>query len=184
MIMSHKDQDMGSPALAPIQFPIHPNFNFPPIPPGPVPPAPGPAIPGLPANTPEWITLFCQMLNQMQTIVANQPALAPCPMPVLQNMVKFSDPPQFSSKPKDVDAYVKTIQSCINNATKMFLNDSLKTSFFGCWLSAGVPEKWYHAVCKSQPYLLNNYPTFVQAFIGHFGDPDSIKTAHQQLGAL
>jgi len=98
--------------------------------------------------------------------------------PVLQNMVKFSDPPRFSSKPKDVDAYVKTIQSRIDNAAEMFPNDSLKTSFFGCWLGAGVPEKWYHAVRESQPYLLNNYPAFIQAFIGHFGDPDSVETAH------
>src|SRR5260370_22620273 len=111
MTMSHEDLDIGSPAPAPIQFPIHPNFNFPPVPLVPVPPAPGPAIPGLPANTPEWIALFRQMINQMQTIVVNQPAPAPCPVPILQNMVKFSDPPWFSGKPKDVDAYVKTIQS-------------------------------------------------------------------------
>src|SRR5260370_12485080 len=105
--MSHEDQDMWSPAPAPIPFPIHPNFNFPPVPPVPVPPVPVPAIPGLPANTPEWIALFCQMLNQMQTITVNQPALAPHPVPGLQNMVKFSDPPRFSGKPQDVYIYVK-----------------------------------------------------------------------------
>src|SRR5260370_22058706 len=76
--MSHEDQGIGSPAPVPIQFPINLNFNFPPIPPAPVPPAPSPAVPGLPANTPEWITLFHQMLDQMQTIAANQ---APAPAP-------------------------------------------------------------------------------------------------------
>ena len=99
-------------------------------------------------------------------------------------MVKFLDLPWFSGKPKDVNAYIKTIQYCIDNDAEMFLNNSLKTSCLRCWLGAGVPEKWYPAVCESQPYLLHNYPAFIQAFIGHFGDPDSVKTAHQQLGAL
>src|SRR5260370_42345341 len=142
--MSNEDQNMGLPVLAPVPLPPNPNFqnpllNF-------IFPGPNPAN-ALPANTPEWITLFQMMMNQMNTIVANQaPAPAPCTAPVLQNMVKFSDPCRFSGKSKDVDTYVKNIQSCINNATEMFPNDVLKTSFFGCWLGVGVPEKWFYAI--------------------------------------
>jgi len=97
---------------------------------------------------------------------------------------KFSDLPKFLGKSRDIDAYVKTIQSQIDNAGNMFPNDSLKTSFFGLWLGPGVPEKWFHGVCESQPELINNYPTFIQAFTDHFGDPDSVKAAHQQFGSL
>src|SRR5260370_42668384 len=123
---------------------------------------------------PQWITLFQIIMNHM----ANQaPTLALHPS---QNMIKFSDLPKFSGKSRDIDAYIKTIQSQIDNASDMFLNNSLKTSFFGLWLGPGVPEKWFHGVCKSQPELINNYPAFIQAFTDHFSDPDSVKTAHQQ----
>ena len=125
--MAHEDHAMGS--LIP-----GPNYLGPvPIPiPGPTPgPIPGPnqnfvfpsPIPNR-DNTPEWIALLQTMINHM----ANKaPALAPHS---LQNMVKFSDPPRFLGKSRDVDAYVKTIQSRIDNARDVFPNDSLKTFIF------------------------------------------------------
>ena len=64
-------------------------------------------------------------------MVNQAPALAPHPF---QNMIKFSDLPKFLGKSRDVDTYVKTIQSQIDNAGNMFLNNTLKTSFF--WLVA------------------------------------------------
>ena len=163
--MAHEDQNMGLPA---------PNPNVPGPGPGPIPNLnfifPGP-IP-VDADMPQWIMLFQTIMNHM---VNQAPMLALHPF---QNMIKFSDLPKFSGKSRDVDAYVKTIQSWINNAGDMFLNDSLKTSFFGLWLGPGVLEKWFHGVCESQPELINNYPAFIQAFTDHFSDPDSVETAH------
>src|SRR6266478_2403283 len=95
----------------------------------------------------------------MNHMVNQAPMLALHPF---QNMIKFSDPPKFLRKSRDIDAYVKTIQSWIDNASNMFPNDSLKTSFIGLWLGPGVLEKWFHGVCESQPELINNYPAFIQ----------------------
>src|SRR5260370_42142188 len=109
--MSNKDQNMGSPIPAPV--PLPPDLNFQNPLPNFIFPGPNPAN-ALPANTPEWIALFQTMMNQMNTIVANQaPAPALHTTPVLQNMVKFSDPCRFSSKSKDVNAYVKNSHSHI-----------------------------------------------------------------------
>src|SRR5260370_41314445 len=159
--MVNEDLHMGS--LAP-----DPNILAPVPSPAPIPapaPVPIPVFPGpIPdnANVPQWIALFQIMLNHM----ANQ-APAPCSF---QNMIKFSDPPKFTGKSRDVDAYVKNIQSQINNARDIFLNDSLKISFFGLWLCPGVPEKWFHCVCESQPDLMKYYTTFVQASTNLFVD--------------
>src|SRR5260370_37265932 len=116
------------------------------------------------------------MLNHM----VNQ-ALSPHSF---QNMIKFSDLHKFMGKSRDVDAYVKNIQSWIDNARDIFPNESLNISCFGLWLGPRVLEKWFHGVCKSQPELMNDYTAFVQAFTNHFGDLDSVETAHQQLGSL
>src|SRR5260370_25723732 len=175
--MANKDLHMGSlvhdlnifaPAPCPAQIPV----------PAPA-PVPNPVFPGpIPdnVNAPQWIMLFQNMLNHM----ANQ---APAPHTV-QNMIKFSDLPRFMGKSRDVDAYVKNIQSQIDNASDIFPNNSLKVSFFGLWLGPGVPEKWFHGVCESQPELMNDYTAFVQAFTNHFGNPDSVETAHRQLASL
>src|SRR5260370_27314059 len=175
--MANEDLHMGSPVPDPNIFAPAPSpAQIPVLAPA---PDPNPIFPGpIPdnANAPQWITLFQNMLNHM----VNQ---APAPHTV-QNMIKFSDPPRFMGKSRDVDAYIKNIQSWINNASDIFPNNSLKVSFFGSWLGPGVPEKWFHGVRESQPELMNDYTTFVQAFTNHFGDPDSVKTAHRQLGSL
>src|SRR5258708_28173809 len=57
-------------------------------------------------------------------------------------------------------------------------------SYFTSWLGSGVPEKWYFGIWESQPHLLNDYHTFVKAFVDHFGDPDTVEMAQQQLAAL
>src|SRR5260370_39541943 len=142
--MVNEDLHMGLPVPDPNYFVPAPGPA--PAPgPGPVPaPAPNPnfvfPVPTPDhANMPQWIALLQVMINHM----ANQ-ALAPAPHS-LQNMVKFSDPPRFSGKSRDVDAYIKTIQSRIDNAGDMFPNNSLKTLFFGSWLGPRVPEKWFHS---------------------------------------
>src|SRR5260370_19896823 len=154
------DLNIFSPAPSPAQIPA----------PAPA-PVPNPVFLGpVPdnANVPQWIALFQNMLNHM----VNQ---APAPH-TFQNMIKFSDLPRFMGKSRDVDAYIKNIQSWIDNARDIFLNNSLKVSFFGLWLGPGVLEKWYHGVHESQPELINDYTTFVQAFTGinHFEDPNSL----------
>src|SRR5258707_11686754 len=100
------------------------------------------------------------------------------------NMIKFSDPTWFSGKLKDVDSFVKTIQSQISSSPGMLVTDFQMVTYFASWLGSGVPEKWFLGVRESQPSLLRDYPAFVQAFTNHFGDPDLVETAHQQLAAL
>ena len=58
------------------------------------------------------------------------------------------------------------------------------TSYFASWLGPRTPEKWYLGIQESQPNLLHDYAKFIEAFMKHFGDPDLVETAHQELATL
>ena len=64
------------------------------------------------------------------------------------------------------------------------MGDFQKIAYFASWLGPGVPIKWFHGIERSQPAVLNNYLAFIKAFTNHFGDPDSVESAHCQLTAL
>ena len=66
----------------------------------------------------------------------------------------------------------------------MLVTDFQMVTYFASWLGSGILEKWFLDVQESQPSLLHDYLAFVQAFTNHFGDPDLVETAHQQLAAL
>jgi len=122
---------------------------------------------------------------QLQTLLMNQ-AHAPRQPASFNNMnmIKFSDPTWFSGKSKDVDSFVKTIQSRISSSPGTLVTDFQMVTHFASWLGSSVPEKWFLGVRESQPGLLHDYPAFVQAFTNHFGDPDLVETAHRQQAAL
>src|SRR5258708_26200167 len=145
-------------------------------------------MPPMPTDPANWIALLQNMAAnqaQLQTLLMNQ-ANAPWQLASFNNMnmIKFSDPTQFSGKSKDVDSFVKTIQSQISSSPGTLVTDFQMVTYFASWLGSGVPEKWFLGVQESQPGLLHDYPAFVQAFTNHFGDPDLVETAHWQLAAL
>src|SRR5258708_21787324 len=154
------------------------------------PEAPGPFVgmPPMPTDPADWIALLQNMVAnqaQLQTLLMNQ-ANAPRQLASFNNMnmIKFSDPTQFSGKSKDVDSFVKTIQSQISSSPGTLVTDFQMVNYFASWLGSGVPEKWFLGVQESQPGLLHDYPAFVQAFTNHFGDPDLVETTHWQLAVL
>ena len=163
----------------------------------PAPPLPGPssttAAPSPPSNSSEWLTLLqtmvanqTQLQNQqalLQELITNQQHKSQ-PATTLNNLLKFSDPAKFSGRPKDVNSFVQTIQAQIESAPDDSLTDFQMISYFASWLSPGVPEKWYNGIRESQPHLMEDYQAFVKAFIGHFGDLDSIESAHRRLATL
>ena len=145
-------------------------------------------MPPMPTDPADWIALLQNMAAnqaQLQALLMNQ-ANAPWQPASFNNMnmIKFSDPTQFSGKSKDVDSFVKTIQSRISSSPGTLVTDFQMVTYFASWLGSGVPEKWFLGVRESQPGLLHDYPAFVQAFTNHFGDPDLVETAHQQLATL
>ena len=77
------------------------------------PPDDPPSMPASSAsNPPTHVELITMIQNMLQTVLANRPPVPPAP-PVLilpNNMVKFSDPNQFTGRPQDVDSFVKTIE--------------------------------------------------------------------------
>ncbi len=145
-------------------------------------------MPPMPTDPADWIALLQNMVAnqaQLQALLVNQ-ANAPWQLASFNNMnmIKFSDPTQFSGKLKDVDSFVKTIQSQISSSLGMLVTDFQMVTYFASWLGSSIPEKWFLGVWESQPSLLHDYPAFVQAFTNHFGDPDLVETAHWQLAAL
>ncbi len=154
------------------------------------PEAPGPFVgmPPMPTDPADWIVLLQNMAAnqaQLQALLMNQ-ANAPRQLASFNNMnmIKFSDPTQFSSKSKDVDSFVKTIQSRISSSPGTLVTDFQMVTYFASWLGSSILEKWFLGVQESQPSLLHDYLAFVQAFTNHFGDPDLVETAHRQLAVL
>src|SRR5260221_9068583 len=145
-------------------------------------------MPPMPMDPANWIALLQNMAAnqaQLQALLVNQ-ANAPWQPASFNNMnmIKFSNPTQFSGKSKDVDSFVKTIQSRISSSPGMLVTNFQMVTYFASWLGSSIPEKWFLGVQESHPGLLHDYPAFVQAFTNHFGDPDLVETAHWQLAAL
>src|SRR5260221_12910866 len=135
-------------------------------------------MPPMPTDPADWMAL-------LQNMAANQANTPQQPASFNNmNMIKFSNPTQFSSKLKDVNSFVKTIQSQISSSPGTLVTDFQMVTYFASWLGSGVPEKWFLGVQESQPGLLHDYPAFVQAFTNHFGDPDLVETTHWQLAVL
>ena len=64
------------------------------------------------------------------------------------------------------------------------MSDFQMITYFSSWFRSGIPEKLYQGVQESKPEIMHDYPTFVQAFYNHFGDPALVETAHCQLWAV
>ncbi len=126
------------------------------------------SMPPMPMDPANWMALLQNMVAnqaQLQTLLMNQ-ANAPQQLASFNNMnmIKFSNPTQFSSKLKDVNSFVKTIQSWISSSLGMLVTDFQMVTYFASWLGSSIPEKWFLGVQESQPGLLHDYPAFVQAF--------------------
>src|SRR5258707_12359306 len=119
-------------------------------------------MPPMPTDPADWIALLQNMVAnqaQLQALLVNQ-ANAPWQLASFNNMnmIKFSDPTQFSGKLKDVDSFVKTIQSQISSSLGMLVTDFQMVTYFASWLGSSILEKWFLGVRESQPGLLHDYP--------------------------
>ena len=170
---------MSNPPTGPSTNPV------PPIPPNP--PVSSNLLnnPPNPLNPANPIDLITMIQNMLQTMIVNQPGGPRQPSTFNNiNMIKFSDPNQFTRRSQDVDSFIKTIENQILGSPRTFTADFQMTAYFVSWLGSRMPEKWYLGIQESQPNLLHNYAAFVEAFTKHFGDPDLVETAHRDLAAL
>ena len=107
-------------------------------------------MPPMPTDPANWIALLQNMAAnqaQLQALLMNQ-ANAPQQLASFNNMnmIKFSDPTWFSGKLKDVDSFVKTIQSWISSSLGMLVTDFQMVTYFASWLGSCIPEKWFLCV--------------------------------------
>ncbi len=107
-------------------------------------------MPPMPVDPADWIALLQNMVAnqaQLQILLMNQ-ANAPWQLASFNNMnmIKFSNPTQFSGKLKDVNSFVKTIQSRISSSPGMLVTNFQMVTYFASWLGSGVLEKWFLGV--------------------------------------
>ncbi|KAG6840466.1 hypothetical protein C0991_006562 [Blastosporella zonata] len=76
----------------------------------------------------------------------------------------------FDSSVSQVNGFLHEITAALHLQRRSLVTDYDKVLYFSFYLKDGSPIAWYSSIQNYHPELLNNYNTFVNAFIQHFDD--------------
>lgn len=110
--------------------------------------------------------------------------LAPQLVDIPRGAAKFKEPRVFTGKASDVPGFIAEVSDGVELQRAQLPTDRDKCFYMGTYLGNGSPKLWYASVKANQPYLLQNFTSFCEAFKSHFGDQDLAGTAYRKIQAL